>query len=147
MIRGKCPRLPRNTRGEKKEERMLIENFCRRVSGVEKAQKKAAVLFEAGMDTSLASKTAGLYEALLKARLLEIRFYLALKIPAMMCCGVGTGAFFLLLYLRGHNVLLVLSACAALAGTYASEWLRRKIWVTETKICRLDSFLSKKSSA
>ena len=126
---------------------MLIENFCRRVSGVEKAQKKATVLFEAGMDTSRASKTAGIYEALLKARLLEIRIYLALKIPAMMCCGVGTGAFFLLMYLRGHNALLVLSACAALAGTYASEWFRRKIRTTEAKICRLDRLLSKKGSA
>lgn len=125
----------------------MIENFCRRVSGVEKAQKKAAVLFEAGMSPSRAFEKAGLYEALLNARILEIRIYRVLKILAMVICGVGTGVFWFLLFQRGHNVPVVISAIGSLAGMDASEWLRRKIKVTRLKIRRLDRFLAKKGPA
>ena len=126
---------------------MIIENFCRRVSGVEKAQKKAAVLFEAGMETSRAFEVAGLYEALLNARILEMRIYRALKILAMVICGVGTWIFWFFVFQRGHNVPVVISAIASLAGMDASEWLRRKIKVTRLKIRRLDRFLTRKGSA
>lgn len=126
---------------------MFIENFCRRVSGVEKAQKKAAVLYEAGMETSRAFERAGLYEALLSARLLEMRIYRALDILAIICCGVGTWIFWYFLFRREHNALVVVSAIASLAGMDASEWLRRKIKVTRLKIRRLDRFLTRKGSA
>lgn len=125
----------------------MIENFCRRISGVEKAQKKAAVLFEAGMETSRAFEVAGLYEALLNARILEMRIYRALKILAMVICGVGTWIFWFFVFQRGHNVPVVISAIASLAGMDASEWLRRKIKVTRLKIRRLDRFLTRKGSA
>lgn len=126
---------------------MIIENFCRRISGVEKAQKKAAVLFEAGMSPSRAFEKAGLYEALLNARILEMRIYRALDILAIICCGVGTWTFWFYLFQREHNALVVISAFASLAGMDASEWLRRKIKVTRLKIRRLDRFLTKKGSA
>lgn len=125
----------------------MIENFCRIVSGVEKAQKKAAVLFEAGMSPSRAFEKAGLYEALLRARILEMRIYRVLKILAMVICGVGTWTFWFYLFQREHNALVVISAFASLAGMDASEWLRRKIKVTRLKIRRLDRFLTRKGSA
>lgn len=125
----------------------MIESFCRMISGVEKAQKKAAVLFEAGMETSRAFEKAGLYEALLDARILEIRIYRVLKILAMVICGVGTWIFWYFVFQREHNALVVISAIASLAGMDASEWLRRKIKVTWLKIRRLDRFLTKKGSA
>ena len=125
----------------------MIENFCRMISGVEKAQKKAAVLYEAGMETSRAFEKAGLYEALLKARFLEMRIYRALDGLAIICCGVGTWIFWYFVFQRGYNVPVVISAIASLAGMDASEWLRRKIKVTWLKIRRLDRFLTKKGSA
>ena len=109
--------------------------------------KKASVLVEAGMETSKASKEAGLYESILKMRILEIKIYLIVKIPVMMICGVGAGAFLLLMLLKNHNALLVASAVACISGWAASDWLRRKIWDTEAKICHLDRLLSKKGSA
>ena len=125
----------------------MIENFCWRISGVDKAQNKAAVLYEAGMETSRAFEMAGLYEALLKARILEMRIYRALKILAMVICGVGTWTFWFYLFQREHNALVVISEFASLAGMDASEWLRRKIKVTRLKIRRLDRFLAKKGPA
>ena len=139
------PAYPRDTRGEK--EVTMIENFCRRISGVEKAQKKAAVLYEAGMETSRAFERAGLYEALLKARFLEMRIYRALKILTTICCWVGGGVVLVFLYLRGHNSLLGTAAIVSIVGWGASEWLRRKIKVTRLKIRRLDRFLARKGSA
>ena len=132
---------------ERKGGNMFVENICRRLSGVESAQKKASVLVEAGMETSKASKEAGLYESILKMRILEIKIYLIVKIPVMMICGVGAGAFLLLMLLKNHNALLVASAVACISGWAASDWLRRKIWDTEAKICHLDRLLSKKGSA
>lgn len=125
----------------------MIENFCRMVSGVEKAQKKASVLYGAGMETSRAFEKAGLYEALLNARILEMRIYRVLDILAIIICGVGTWIYWYFLFQRGHNVSVVISAFASLAGMDASEWLRRKIKVTWLKIRRLDRFLTKKGSA
>lgn len=126
---------------------MIIENFCRMVSGVEKAQKKAAVLYEAGMETSRAFEMAGLYEALLNARILEMRIYRALDGLAMVICGVGTGVFWFLLFQRGHNVPVVISAIASFAGMETTEWFCRKIKATRLKIRRLDRFLAKKGPA
>lgn len=126
---------------------MIIENFCRRISGVEKAQKKAAVLYEAGMETSRAFEMAGLYEALLRARILEMRIYRVFKIPTTICCWVGGGVVLVFLYLRGHNILLGTAAIVSIVGWGASEWLRRKIKVTRLKARRLDRFLARKGSA
>lgn len=127
---------------------MIIENFCRRISGVEKAQKKAAVLFEAGMSPSRAFEKAGLYEALLNARILEMRIYRALKILTTIVLFVGIEGLYILFAFRMFTPEIILTFVgSAIVGIITSEWLRRKIKVTWLKIRRLDRFLTKKGSA
>ena len=127
---------------------MIIENFCRMISGVEKAQKKASVLVEAGMETSRAFEAAGLYEALLRARFLEMRIYRVLKIPTTIVLFVGIEGLYILFVLRMFTPGIILTFVgSAIVGIITSEWLRRKIKVTRLKIRRLDRFLAKKGSA
>lgn len=134
--------------GKKGGNIMFIESFCRMVSGVEKAQKKAAVLFEAGMETSRAFEKAGVYEALLRARILEMRIYRAFKIPTTIVSFVGIEGLYILFVLRMFIPGIILTfAVSAIVGIITSEWLRRKIKVTRLKARRLDRFLARKGSA
>ena len=126
----------------------MIESICRRISGVEKAQKKAAVLFEAGMETSRAFEKAGVYEALLRARILEMRIYRAFKILTTIVLFVGIEGLYILFAIRMFTPEIILTFVgSAIVGIITSEWLRRKIKVTWLKIRRLDRFLTKKGSA